>query len=770
MRLRPYLALALLWLLYFHPLILHPAQTLYAPYSDFLAEHLPAKLFLNHQWRESGELPLWNPYHFCGSPFVQDIQVGMFYPPYGVTYLVPQGAVGAALSWVVALHVLAAGVFAYVYARAHGLNEAGGLVAAVGFMLSSKWMTHLLLAGHTITVGLAWLPLVLLALERGIATRGAWPVLGAGAALAMLGLGTHPQWAFYAGLFALAWTFPAARAKWPRWLAVWAGAGAAAVLLAAVQLFPTWEASRWSARSGGLDASGTLAVGFHTFFRLVGPARNYAPPQSWEMQGGFGLFWLGAAAAAPLLAGGRARWQFGVLVGLIVFALGGAALLGWLPGFDLFRVPARMMLVAAFPLALLAGVATDAVSRTGWSHESRLHLSRGFRRAVLFAGLPTVLGLAFSSGEIWAPFVAYCVVLLVALLVFVRILQPRATPPRARTAIWLGILLAELVAPVITFPQVGSQADFYPTSPILEALASPPEPGRIRVLDWDVGGPDARASFLGVGAPQAMVHRVPTPRGYNPLDVRHYREFLAFILNDDRPVRGNSPYTQQVIPNFEIGNPELFRLLCVTHRVAPEEAPPLPGRWKPLLTDPAPPAPPPLAPESPNPLPPQTLSTATNARPRAWVVPRAEALPAGDELSALKRCDFSRTVLIAGDAPPEAKGGKPGAARIVEYEPNRVAVELDGAGGWLVLSEVWFPGWTCRVDGAEVQVYRANHAFRAVPVPPGAKRAEFAFEPRSYHVGWWVSVVAVGVLMIAGAALSVRRFWHNVPRRKSAAV
>jgi hypothetical protein len=759
MRLRPYFLLALLWLLYFHPLVLHPARTLYAPYSDFLAEHLPAKLVLNRQWREAGELPLWNPYHFCGSPFVHDIQVGMFYPPYAVTYLVPEGAVGAALSWMTALHVLAAGVFAYLYARSHELNEAGSLVAGVGFMLSPKWMTHLLLAGHTITVGLAWLPLVLLAAERGVATRGLWPVLGAGAALAMLGLGTHPQFAFYAGLFALAWTSPAERAKWRRWAAVWGGAIVVAVLLAAVQLFPTWEAARWSARSGGLDAAGTLTVGFHTFFRLVGPARNYVPPESWEMQGCFGLFWLGAGSAAPLLAGGRARWQFGVLLGLLVFALGGAVLLDWLPGFDLFRVAARMLLVAAFPLAYLAGAATDAVSRAGWSHEARLHLSRGFRRAVLFAGLPTVLGLAFSSGNVWGPFAAYCVVLLVSLPVFVRLLGPRETSPRARTAAWLGILLAELVAPVATFPQVRPQAELYPTSPIMEALASPPEPGRARVLDWDVGEVDARASFLGIGAPQAMAHRVPTPRGYNPLDVRHYREFLAFVVDDDRPVRGNSPYTQQVIPNFEVGNPELFRLLCVTHRVAPDDAPPLPGEWRPLLTDPAPPAPPPLAPGSPNPLPPQTLSLARNARPRAWVVPQAEVIPAGGELAALKRCDFSQTVLITAEALPQVNAGKPGTARIVEYRPNRVAVELDGAGGWLVLSEVWFPGWTCRVDGQEVPVYRANHAFRAVPVPPGVRRAEFAFEPRSYRVGWWVSVAAVGAIgMVCGVGLVLRAF------------
>ena len=168
---RPYAILFALWLLYFHPLVLHPAQTLYAPHSDFLAEHLPAKLFLNREWRGTGELPLWNPYQFCGAPFVHDIQVGAFYPPNAVMYAAPEHALGAALSWVTALHVLAAGVFAFLYARSHQLNEIGSLVAAVGFMLSSKWMTHLLLAGHTVTIGLAWLPLVLLGVERGIATR-----------------------------------------------------------------------------------------------------------------------------------------------------------------------------------------------------------------------------------------------------------------------------------------------------------------------------------------------------------------------------------------------------------------------------------------------------------------------------------------------------------------------------------------------------------------------------------------------------------------------
>ena len=85
-----------------------------------------------------------------------------------------------------------------------------------------------------------------------------------------------------------------------------------------------------------------------------------------------------------------------------------------------------------------------------------------------------------------------------------------------------------------------------------------------------------------------------------------------------------------------------------------------------------------------------------------------------------------------------------------------MTVELDGTAGWLVLSEVWFPGWTCRVDGAEVPVYRANHAFRAVPVPAGAKQVEFTFSPRSYRVGWWVSLCSVAVLVFTCAGRVAR--------------
>src|SRR5262245_22826346 len=97
----PVILLALLALVFFWPLVLRPSWVLYSECSDLIAEHIPAKRFLLRSFQADGELPLWCPYLFSGSPFVHDIQVAIFYPPHLALLALPEEAVGAALSWLV---------------------------------------------------------------------------------------------------------------------------------------------------------------------------------------------------------------------------------------------------------------------------------------------------------------------------------------------------------------------------------------------------------------------------------------------------------------------------------------------------------------------------------------------------------------------------------------------------------------------------------------------------------------------------------------------
>ncbi len=201
-RLRPFLVLAFFGLVFFAPLALHPTGTLYSKRSDMIAEHIPAKRFLIRSWRETGELPLWCPDLFAGEPFVHDIQVGAFYPPYWILFLFPLEAAGCVLSWVIVGHVVAAGCCMFGYARSHGLGEIGAAAAGISYMFAGKWMFHLLDAGHTILIGLAWLPLVLLLLESAVRRGGLVRATAAGAAAGLMVLGTQPQWTFYSALLA----------------------------------------------------------------------------------------------------------------------------------------------------------------------------------------------------------------------------------------------------------------------------------------------------------------------------------------------------------------------------------------------------------------------------------------------------------------------------------------------------------------------------------------------------------------------------------------
>ncbi len=379
----PLLLIPLLGLLFFHDLVRHPDRVLYSDHSDLIALHLPGKQFLARAWRETGELPLWCPYQFAGEPFVHDILAAVFYPPHALFLVMPEERVGMALSWLVVFHVIVAGWCMYAYSREQGLIAAAALVAAVGYMFAGSWLQRLLLGGHYLLIGLAWLPLVLLLLERAIRRASVTWATAAGGVYGLLLLGTAPQYTFYASLFLALWTFGAALDRAGRghdsaqakdgvspsrrlaealacWLVFGLWTALVGVGLAAVQLLPTLEAAGQSSRALGVGSEQVVAGGLRSILFLVGPALTAEPANlQWEDRGGLAFLWLFAAVTAGWLGRGRLRYQAGVAVLLLLFAAGGAVVVQGLPGFRLFRQPARMFSILSLPIAFLAGSAVQ---------------------------------------------------------------------------------------------------------------------------------------------------------------------------------------------------------------------------------------------------------------------------------------------------------------------------------------------------------------------------------------------------------------------------
>jgi hypothetical protein len=83
------------------------------------------------------------------------------------------------------------------------------------------------------------------------------------------------------------------------------------------------------------------------------------------------------------------------------------------------------------------------------------------------------------------------------------------------------------------------------------------------------------------------------------------------------------------------------------------------------------------------------------------------------------------------------------AATVATYDDNAVVIETTGAAtGWLVLSDLDYPGWEATVDGMPVPIQTTNAALRGVCVPEGSHRVVFEFRPNLWRDGGALTVVA----------------------------
>jgi hypothetical protein len=372
------------------------------PYRDYVAEALQA-----------GRLPLWNPYLFMGAPLLANSQAAVLYPLHW-----PFLALSAPkqVAWSIALHVWLAAAGTYLFARrAAELGRAAALVAAFVFALGGfvgAQVEHVNQLNAS-----SWLPWLLLCLEGAIGQgqhRGRF-FLGGGAVTCLSLLAGHTQATyivlFGSGIYALVLGVSQMRrgGSWGRLaglrgLGLLLGMAVTGVVLAAGQLVPTWELSRLSVRTGGLSYQEAASFSLRPSLipKAFLPPLAWAPPFS-EYVAYIGLVGLALAAlgtwnmlrrrrhgpspshrpalpSATLRASGDAlegapgpdRGRYRgipslalVLVG--VFLAFGAynpfyfVLYTVVPGFDLFRAPARWLLLYAFGAAVLAGIGLESL-------------------------------------------------------------------------------------------------------------------------------------------------------------------------------------------------------------------------------------------------------------------------------------------------------------------------------------------------------------------------------------------------------------------------
>jgi hypothetical protein len=716
----------------------------------------------------AGSWPLWDAYRGFGQPLLADPGAQVLYPLTWLNLLLRPWHYYTLFA---VFHLIVSSLGTYLLARRWGGSPAAAFLAAAVWCLSGPLLSFVSLWHHF--TGAAWIPWLLLAADRALSSGKTSHALAWGALLALQILAGSADMVVIAGVAVLAhalsahvrWRAPAAEANWRLGRSTLIAGVVAAGLSAALWLpalalareslrwqLPLADRTTWSLHPAAL--LGLLCqVNWGGLPRLTadaGSLRDLQAPFLYSV-------YLGAPTAgfvAAALASGATRAAFLACLGLgsLLMALGryagvyGTATL-LLPALQILRFPVKWMILVALAWSLLAGLGYDAWrapgrrTDVGWSLGVLAPLALAATALLLAsAAVGRRPGLSGLTGPL---LVGGGLLGVTALLALARRFSTSAAwAPTVGLAV---LALGELTLRQQRIQHFAPRELFTHRPAVLDLLR---EPGtwRLYVYDYSAvayGGQDQHRAGWGyvlASAPEGFSRPAAIALGVqmylNPPTAGRWGLYGSYDV--DLLGLAPEPLTQLVKllrrSEQDTTHLRLLRLGGVAYVLALHREP-----W---WDD--------LAPVGSRPglfqQPIQVLRV-PDPLPRARLVGAARIADGDGALALLADPGFdpAREVILAGGVARDAPGFSGGDARITRLDPDRVQVEVDAPqAAYLVLADAFQPGWRARVDGSEVELLRANVAFRAVAVPAGRHQVDFHYRPTEVWLG---SVASAGTAL-----------------------
>jgi len=142
-----------------------------------------------------------------------------------------------------------------------------------------------------------------------------------------------------------------------------------------------------------------------------------------------------------------------------------------------------------------------------------------------------------------------------------------------------------------------------------------------------------------------------------------------------------------------------------------------------------------------------------HAYPRGWMVHQSEVEPSHDAV--FHRIDQPgidlHEIALLETRLPQALAPANGANESVQfrsYEADGMAMDVNAASaGMLVLSEMYYPGWTATVNGKASKIYRVDGALRGIAVSAGPNKVELEYAPFSFRAGAALSLLTLACVL-----------------------
>jgi hypothetical protein len=730
------LLLAILALTFFWKIVFTDDYTLCGA-GDNLTQFYPWYFFSAYSYK-LGVVPLWNPYQYSGYPFSGEGQAGIFYPLNIVLSLLPTKAVLdiQAFEGMVVLHFFLAAVSMFAFLRRLQRSSLASIVGALCFAFNG-FLIGYATGVVAIVYSSIYMPLIFLCFYEAIAKRNGLWALGAGFFLGISILAGHIQIPIYIALSLFLYALYQGTSGWREEkdfrklimsLLVLVICVMIALGIAAIQILPSLEygrhALRWVGDVEPVRALDKLPYRLTTVYSFP-PHIIVALLNPWLHADG-NTFYMGILplilALLGLLFCRHTIPRFFSALALIFFlyTLGGDSLIHGVayvlvPWLDKAREANRAIYVVHFAVATLAAFGADFLVKPMKKRSKRTFVSILKYLWIALGGMYFIAVSLFlqyeGTGQVKFHHLFFSIILLTGTA---GLLLGRSK------GFWKPTTFRTLVVAMIVFDlfSIGTapirskyrETDIYPEkfyqeTDVIEFLKNHTEYFRVENLGNAL--PDNFGDVFGLYGTMGVGATAP----------KDYFEF--------RSLQWSPPS-------------KIYDLLNVKYLVSREE---MAGFG--------------LAFEG-------NVKVYENESylPRAWLVHHVEVIRGKDAtLQRLQSADFDPrgSVILNEDFDTsrvnETAASGNSACEIAGYWPNRIVLSTNLAkNGFLVLSEVYYPGWKAYVDGKESHIYRANHLLRAVYLDQGVHEVVFIYDPLSFKVGLSITV---GTLLIVLLALAV---------------
>lgn len=706
---------------------------------------------LQYKMGQEKTLYQWNPYIFAGTPFLADMQTALFYPPNWIYFFIPPER---GIVYYIVLHYLFAALFTFLYLRSLQIEPVSAMAGAIIYAFSGFMILHTIHLNMIAAYSL--FPLILLLLENLIRRSDAASAGFFALSIGILILAGMPQFTlfifiiisiYFLGHINIKDLFSTSQLKLT---GLFISACIIGILLSAVQLLPSLEFFSHTLRSESVELAdaGRGSLSLKDLILIIIP--DYYGHPLYEAFRGDYFFWekcfyVGIIPIILMLLGlfnfparekGRA-WSFIFLSVLgILLSIGNALPLyelfyNYFPFFKSFRAPVRFLVFPLLGIVYFSAVFLDQLPQfcriKSISKEKQKIPSLIMVLSALFMIALTVFLIQDKSLTSREGFVYFVITGFSGLGVL-------------SAGMWGAVKQKHLRLGVIILLAVSA---FF-----LRGMANPTVPSNYYE--------ERTAAFVSMGGktPPQRIHYYPPIQlkdtlnlpstkgvsnvsGYNPVALKHYLEYLIYA---DYEVLINNKIARQLTANgnvFGLHNPEakMFAMLNLSTNVTYQETPHgIAFQFKPVQ----------------------------NSLPRAFIVPRYEGIETGKELLKKLRSpqfDFTKTVLFS--SPPDESSPyykhQPPADHITSeknpifthYSPGKIILQVSPQQNcWLVLSEVYYPGWQILIDNKPREIYRANHAFMAAPLTKEDKEVKLIFKSSSLKMGSLIFGGALSLLVL----------------------